>query len=370
MGETSEKNIDDDVEVIQEEETNAPVQKKKRNFKLHFFLILVLGAGTWAFWTYSPLAQQLKIEWLPSFNQEHGIEQAVVTHTSPVSQPIATYYDEPAATAIEPSLKQEPTFEPVPDLNLAVTQSINSDATPSLQVENLDDITSAIQQMQEQVNAMQLSISNMQAHQLQYAQQQVRSQLFNTLRRASSPQASLHDMAIAWKSIGFMPLLDDDKRAFAESAFVAIETLQNDIQNTSNEVTNLINTLAEQLQPQDLAEVAETMTTNIDPYQNADAFYSWLDWLKQQFIFSKIDEHAVTLTDDPYADIKALMSALDTLKQTINTANWDGISNLNTLLYQLEQRGLETSISHQMIKTYKETQQSWQQQAKVWMEQL
>jgi hypothetical protein len=376
MNETNEKNISDEIPVTLDEEVKAPIQKKKRNTKLHIFLVLVLGACTWAFWTFAPLAQQLKVQWLSGLNQEHSIEHETSSPASLAAESVLVsdeqpqVTNEPAQTPSTQPIEEELTFEPAPDLNLAIIQTTTADAVATIQVESLNDITAAMQQLQSQVNVMQQTINNMHTQQLQQATQQVQAQLFSILRKATAPQASLDDMAIAWKSISFMPLLSEDKRVFADGAFVALQDLQSDMQNASHEVSNLINSLAQQLQPRDLKEVAEAITTDLNPIQDTDVFYSWLDWIKQQFMLSKVDQHAVTISDDPYADIKSLMGSLDQLKQAINNAQWDDITNLNTLFYQLEQRGMETNITHEMIKQFKLTQQNWQQQAQVWLEQL
>lgn len=373
MDDNNGKDIIDEVQTIDETtHEKSSTTKPKKNYKIHFILLAILGVSTWGFWTYSPLASQLKNQWLPhfkiSFEQllspetvSKKPEQITQETTTAASEPTIENYPE-ASTEIQQTPDSSPTFEPTYDL------SLDSNAESPLTAQNFDSLA-AIEAMQQQLEVIQQAMTNMQAQQTQLNQQQVRAQLFASLHQAAASQSTLQDIAIAWKSIGFMPMLHEDKRALADEAFSELQALEQSIQTISAEISTLINALAQQLNPKDLTEVAAAVEEVIAT-PKGDAFTSSLDWLKEQFVISKIDPHALSLSDDPYAEIKALMNNLHQLNQDIQHQAWANITNLNTLRYQLEQRGMETTLSVEMLKQLETTQQNWKNQAQTWMEQL
>jgi len=358
---SNEKDIIDEAEIINDD-TSTPVQKKKSRLKLHFIFILLLGVGTWAFWTYSPLAQQLKTQWFQVFNQNpHANNELSVAIQAP----------EPVTPEVEPEVEETspdtPIFKPSPNLSL----TLDTELTPEpVQTENTTELTVAVQELQQQVIIMQQNMNNLHIQQQEQAKQYVRAQLFTILRQASSASSTLNDMATAWKSITFLPLISDDKRDLAQQSYDDLQVLLDEKEAATVAIDSLITKLASQLKPSDLAEVSETVDHLVDSYQNTDIFYSWWDWLKEQFVISKVDEHAVTIAEDPYADLKQLMTDLYHVKQAILSDQWQSITNLNALFYQLEQRGLETTLTYETMSKFKQAKQIWQAQARTWMEQL
>ena len=355
----------------QSDEQDKIKTKKKSNFKFYFFLILILAIGTWAFWTFSPEAQKLRTQFESSFSQpSEEINTEAELETPQASAPIETT---PAPVAQQ---ETTPLFETdITNTDIEQTENTEQATSPEqgLTVDlegNNPEIITSLQSLQQQVDDLTQAIASLQQQQLQWSQQQVRAQLFALLRQASSPQSSLEQIMIAWKSIGFLPLLSQDKRDIAEQAFTALQTTQQNIQQTETNIQNLIQTLASEIHPAALKDMNQDVTNVIDPYQQTDAFDSWLDWLKQQFVITKLDKHALELSDDPYADLKQLITELNQLQTSIHQHNWENIGSLTSLLYQLEQRGLEASFSNESIANLQADIRQWQDEAQTWMAQL
>ncbi|MDQ7003217.1 MAG: hypothetical protein Q9N02_11125 [Ghiorsea sp.] len=359
---------------------DAPSQgnpKKKSNLKFYFVLILALVAGTWAFWTFSPEAKQLRLKFQTTFTQP---TPEITAQPKPVPQRQTTQPNESSTkpniavptTAIttthqEPSpLFEADTQAPTPETS---TPQAQTQATPSVEP-NTPEVTAAIQTLQQQVDDLTQAIGSLQHQQQQWSQQQVRAQLFALLRQASSPQSNLDTMMIAWKSISFLPLLSQDKRDAAEQAATDLQETQQRITQAEIHIQSLINTLASQMNPKAIQDVTQDIGQTIDTPQQSDAFDSWLDWLKQQFVITKLDKHALELSDDPYAELKQLITELHQLKISIHQHNWGNIGSLKALLYQLEQRGLEAEFSHESIANLQADIRYWQDEAQTWMAQL
>ncbi len=355
----------------QSNEQDKVKTKKKSNFKFYFFLILILAIGTWAFWTFSPEAQQLRMQFESTFSQpSEEITPEPELETPQASAPIETT---PAPVAQQ---ETTPLFETdITNTDIEQTENTEQATSPEqgLAVDlksNNPEIITSLQSLQQQVDDLTQAIASLQQQQLQWSQQQVRAQLFALLRQASSPQSSLEQMMIAWKSIGFLPLLSQNKRDIAEQAFTALQETQQNIQQTETNIQSLIQTLASEIHPAALKDMSQDVTNVIDPYQQTNAFDSWLDWLKQQFVITKLDKHALELSDDPYADLKQLITELNQLQTSIHQHNWDNIGSLTSLLYQLEQRGLEASFSNESIANLQADIRQWQDEAQTWMAQL
>ncbi|WP_038247764.1 hypothetical protein [Ghiorsea bivora] len=385
MSDKQEPVIDaDSVEEVQPstsepDEQNNVKTKKRNNSKFYFFLILILGVGTWAFWIFSPEAQQLRMQFESTFSQP-----SAETNPEPElsSAPQAAASTE-ATTATADSQETSPLFQTdtaTPEASLTPTESEQTENPEQTEIpeQNLDialesnnpEMTAALLSLQQQVDDLTQVIGSLQQQQLQWSQQQVRAQLFALLRQASSPQSNLDQMMIAWKSIGFLPLLNQDKRDIAEQAFMGLQETQQRIQQTETNIQGLIQTLASEIHPAALQDISQDVANVVDPYQQTDAFDSWLVWLKQQFVITKLDKHALELSNDPYADLKQLIVELNQLKESIHQRNWSNIGSLTSLLYQLEQRGLEASFSNESITNLQASIRQWQDEAQTWMAQL
>jgi len=362
MNETNEKNSKPEAS-LDTNKASTPVQDKKSSFKLYVFLLLVLTVGAWSFWTYSPIVSSFK---------EATLNQHLVETIAPVA-PIAATSQQPSLTKQQPTvnLLESPTFEPTTALDQGITLEEDTMLNPQDQpTQDLAATSATLQELQQQISALNQDILMMQQQQVQYQQAQIRAQLFAMLRQAGSAQQTLDDNIVAWKSITFMPMISGDKKTFSQQAYATLHNLQNEIQYTQHEITTWIATLSSQLQPHEQAAVA-TMHSNIDPYQQTtdNTPISWLDWLQQQFKISKA-HHPVVISDDPYAKLKTLLVSLHHLQQNIQAEQWGKVGNLNTLFYQLEQYGIQTDLSTETIKSLGSIQHDWQTQAQIWMEQL
>jgi hypothetical protein len=366
----------------QPDEQDKVKTRKKRNFKLYFFLLLILGGGTWVFWTFSPQAQQLRMQFqsyvsqpgeetnTAQANTEEALETAPVsTPVEPTPEPVARQETTPLFETDITSTEQEQEQDNT-EQTTSSEQGATTDFAANDPENNNPEIITSLQNLQQQVEDLTQAIASLQQQQLQWSQQQVRAQLFALLRQASSPQSNLEQRIVAWKSIGFLPLLSQDKRDIAEQAFTALQETQQHIQETETNIQSLIQALTSEIHPLALQDTSQDDTNVVDPYQQTDAFDSWLDWLKQQFVITKLDKHALELSDDPYADIKQLIAELKQLQTSIHQRNWEHIGRLTSLLYQLEQRGLEAEFSNESIANLQATIRQWQDEAKHWMAQL
>ena len=334
--------------------------KRKSRVKFHLLLMLILGFGTWAFITYAPIVKTWRAQWY-DFTHQSKPEPVSTAPVQPSFAP-ANKETEVEDEPIEAPVDDTPIFEPTPEL--ASPEPIDNQT-----VESLADLSAMVGQLQNQLATMQENMNQMYAQQAELSKQQVSAQLFTELQKAAKSTRP-QEAATAWKSISLLPYLDDSRRAQAEQAWQDLQGLSNDIETLNHDIIDGMLALADTLHPEALADVADTMDNLIDEYANTDTWMSWLDWLKEQFRVTKVDEHAVSMADDPYADIKALINQLDQLKTALSQGQWQGLPNIDNLLYQLEQHGIETSISPELISQIQQTQEQWQEQAKAWVEQL
>ncbi|MDQ6980360.1 MAG: hypothetical protein Q9M46_02670 [Ghiorsea sp.] len=388
MNDKQEPIIDADaVEEIEpsKENTEESIKpKKKWRIKFHLFLMVVLGVGTWIFWTFSPEAQQIRLKFEETVSSYQGVsparEEPPVANTEQTEEPIGASISIPNENIDSSTLEEtkSPLFDASENSGntpVDVSNPVDSDnnmppQTETITFANESELLNTMQNLQKQVSGLTQVVINLQQQQQQWSQQQVRAQLFALLQKAASPKNSLGDKIIAWKGIELLPLLSQDKRNTANQAFLDLQDVQQRIQQTNDDISSLITTLAAPLQANDLKEVAQEVGNVIDPYQQSDAFDSWLDWMKQQFTITKLDKHALELSDDPYADLKQLITELNHLQTSIHQHNWGNIGSLTSLLYQLEQRGLEASFSQESIAQLQHDINIWQQEAQTWMVQL
>jgi hypothetical protein len=352
-----------------EKKDDAPAteQPKKSKLKFHLILMLILGVGTWAFVTYAPIVKKWKAQWYdfthqPITNEEPYHAEPVQPSFAPRHQPASQAPDTVNEPIEEPIAENTPILEPTPEL--AAPEPVEA-----INAESLADLSALVTQLQNQLVTMQENMNQMYAQQAEQSKQQVRAQLFADLQLAAT-EHNVQRAAATWKSISLLPYLDENRRAQAEQAWQDLEGLSQDIETLNQDIIDNLLALADKLRPEELADVAETMDNLVDAYANADTFSTWLDWLKDQFKISKVDRHAIHISDDPYANIKALMNQLDKLKNALSQGQWQTMPDLDNLVHQLEQLGLETSISPEVIQQIQATQQQWQEEAKSWMEQL
>jgi len=365
-----------------EEQASAP--KRKLRLKLHLTLTLLLGVATWAWITYAPTAQIWKERWIyPLLNHQPTQTKPAeptaeaekngdtVDSTESLNDAVATTDESTEHAADDSPLFETVTPEPTPT-EQAVTniEPQTTNQTPALSEETSSAVLQQLHSLQQQVQHLTQRIEDMQSQQLKWAQQQVGARLFALLHTAATPQAKLDDMMIAWKSISLLPLLNQSKRDTASQAVESLQTVQQHMAQTSADIQTLIDTLAEKMHPKALREVAQQVEHVRTPEPQDDTWNSWLDWLKQQFIITRLDKHALERADDPYADTKQLIMQLDTLKSALEQQQWQHIGSLTTLLYQLEQRGLEADFSNESIADLQAEIQRWQDEARMWMEQL
>jgi len=64
------------------------------------------------------------------------------------------------------------------------------------------------------------------------------------------------------------------------------------------------------------------------------------------------------------------ISQLDKLEHALQQGHWAQLPDMDNLAHQLEQYGITTSLSSDLLEHIQQTQQTWQEQAKAWMEQL
>ena len=350
---------------LSEEET----PKKKSKLKFHLILMLILGVGTWAFITYSSTAESWKQAW---YDFTH---QPVTQPSQPQSfQPNIDVPNPTSALVTEPIQADETTLETITEDTPIFTDAVEPEPIiqpPVMDAESIADISTLLEDMQQQILVMQENINQMFNQQFEQNKQRISAQMYTVLAQASSTKADISKAAAAWKSISLLPMLDEERRAQAEQAWLELKGLNQDTQTLRQEVITHIQTLAEKLHPEALAEVAQDLETvpessNID--QNA--WVTWMDWLKTQFQLRKVEQHALELTQDPYADLKALIGELDALAKALQQGQWESLPDIENLTYQLEQYGISTSLSAELLDHIQQTQQAWQQQAKAWMEQL
>jgi len=356
-----------DNETTKQSEEETP--KKKSRLKFHLILMLILGVGTWAFVTYSSTAESWKQAW---YDFTH---QPVTQPSQPQTQSFKPNMPNPTAALVnEPVQTDETTLETIAEDMPFFTDAVEPEpiAQPSvIDAESMTDISSLLEDVQQQMLIMQENINQMFNQQFEQNKQRISAQMYALLAQASSANADISKAAAAWKSISLLPMLDEERRAQAEQAWLELKGLNQDTQTLRQEVVTHIQTLAEKLHPEALAEVAQDLET-VSEANNIDqsAWMTWVDWLKTQFQLRKIEQYALDLTQDPYADLKALISELDALATALQQGQWESLPDMESLAYQLEQYGISTSLSAELLDHIQQTQQAWKQQAKAWMEQL
>jgi len=368
----------DEIQSTTESDVVEPA--KKSRLKFHLILMLLLGVATWAFWTWAPQGQLLKakIETLPWF--AHGNISPVARtltkdHTTVKETPVADVEEEVEIAPeevpediteeeFETPVVESPLLEETPEL-IPVAPAVDT-----LNEESLIALTDMVAQLHTQLVYMQENISQMYSQQAEHNKNQVKAQVFTALQKAASSNISIEDAASAWKSISLLPILDDSRRAEAKQAWHELNALNNDTQLLSKDIISEILSLAGKLHPDDLADVADSVGDLVDAYANADTWMTWWDWLQKQYKFTKVSTHAFVISDDPYADIKQLISQLDQLKNALVSGQWQSLPDVDATVYQLEQRGISSTFSAEMIQQMQQTQQAWQTKAKAWMEQL
>jgi len=344
--------------------------EKKSKLKFHLFLMLVLGVATWAFITYSQTAKDWKQQWY-DFTHQPRLESTI--QDTPTFKPNTTI---PTST---PEQVEEPTVsaasEPVnisEDTPIFAAKDEPETITPSPEIDatSIEDLSTLLEETQQQLLTMQDNINQMFSQQFEQNKQRISAQMFAILQQAASQKEDISSSAAAWKSITLLPMLGEDRRAQAEQAWLELKGLNQDTQTLRQEVITHIQTLAEKLHPESLVEVAENVETLAETNINTDAWSSWLDWLKGQFQLRKVEQYALNLTQDPYQDLKDLISQLDKLEHALQQGYWAQLPDMDNLAHQLEQYGITTSLSSDLLEHIQQTQQTWQEQAKAWMEQL
>jgi len=360
---------------------------KKSRLKLHLILILVLGFATWAFWTWAPQGQQLKakIETLPWFAHvkispapaTSTLKQSVIKENPEeiTKEDIAQTSEEIPEEALDDVAEEEAFATPIEDTPLLEAKPDMIPVAAPVDTSNEEAITALtnlVAQLHNQMVFLQENISQMYDQQTEHNQQQVKAEVFTALQKAASPNNAIEDTASAWKSISLLPMLDDSRRAEAKQAWHELNGLSNDTQLLSQEIISSILSLADKLHPDDLVDVADTVENLVDSYANTNnnTWMTWLDWLQKQYRFTKVSSHAFVMSDDPYADIKQLINQLNQLKDTLVSGQWQTLPDVDTIIHQLDQRGISTTFSSEMIQQMQQTQQAWQTKAKAWMEQL
>ena len=367
-----------------EKTPTAKTPKKKSRFPFYLFLILLMAAGSWAFWNYSPFITSFKDQWLNKFNHtfaNNPTEPTVAVDVPSIITP-APDQQEPVPEEVEQdeqpvqieSITDSPTFEPAITLEQVSAQVLA--ASNDLQAKNIEELRTAMQTsmqaMEEQVLLVQQNMRLMQEQQLKQAQQYVRAQLFTALQQAASTSTTLSSKQAAWKNISFMPLIHEEKRQFAEDAFRALKTVETDKLQATEEISTWISTLSAQMRPAEREVVAEVVAEDITTAPEPLSLDAIITWFKQQFMFSKVGEHTVHLGHDPYVKIKQFIEQLDTLKTSLKAEFLDDNiqAGLENIFHQLDQYGIETSLSVETILGFEDIQQSWIDEAHAWMEQL
>jgi len=358
-------------------EKEAPTKKKGSSFIKTFilFLLIIIGAA-WAFWQFNNAALQslfennmlsssFKSNPAPSLTPEEDAAQPtdensdVATDVATLEQTMDTLFTDGAANA------QDDTAAGQYDIN---TDEANANTeTPDVTEQNSNALdANTLTELQNKLDAVETLIQSMEQRQLFQMRYEVRSAVFALLNRASSPSTSLLESANAWKSMTFLANLNPEKRAMAEQAFQDLRSAQQNVQAISDEIKGSIYALAQMLKPADAAIVkAEIGANDVEALVDLN----WLEWLKSQFHFSKVSQDAIVLADR-YQAIKNLIGDLQLLQTNLQDNAWAHVGDMEAMVHQLEQRGIDTTLSNELLSSIQQTQQHWQQEAAAWMEQL
>ncbi|MDQ6988769.1 MAG: hypothetical protein Q9M19_02725 [Mariprofundaceae bacterium] len=348
MTKVTADNINQEKDVILNETSG-----KKSRWKRNLVLILLLMSAMWAFWTYSPIvvgfkAQFLAVDSLPVVQSEN---EPVVSSVA-VKTPI-----------FAKDMRSLPTFEVLTEKHTG----LETTAAVELQKQNQDNqgIQDSLVALQQQVTQLNTQLNDLQHQQIQQTQMQVRGQLFAALVQAASAQSALKEMILAWKSITFMPLLNEEKRDFAREAVLSLQDIQQLMLAEQQEVTLLLQALTQALSV-DVLPVSTSQPTK-DTYQMVSK-RTWMDWLSAQFQVSKVQPSSSK--EDPHRSSKQLIHHLQQYQYWIAQEQWQQHFTLAHLVYQLEQRGIETSLSSHDLPQAQIEIVAWQEQANVWMQAL
>ncbi|MDX8383272.1 MAG: hypothetical protein R8M45_04265 [Ghiorsea sp.] len=330
---------------------------KKSRWKLYLTLLLLVGTSAWYVWTYVPAVQQFRHNLL-------GNSVVVAVKSTPVDA---------RTFLISPATPNPPLFEDkaiLPEVQVEVDQPVAAPDVSALAAHGLiqGDVSSQmmldIQGLQGQLGKLQQRMVAMQNQQVQQLQMQVRVQLFQLLATASSANKSTHDVAVAWKSITLLPMLTDDKREYAAQAYAALLLLQEDKQVILYELEQLQIGLGMQLVEVDVA--SPQVPSEVQPV----AAGSWSDWLAAQFHFSKVEQGSKSFAQALRASQADVRSMLRQARQALHGEQWRMVPDLGLLVHKLNQQGIETSLSVDMVEAWQQGKQDWQAQAQAWMEQL
>lgn len=376
--------VAEDVDTQASKPASADVAKKKKHsfIKTLLLLLLVSIGAAWAFWQFNNAALQSFFENIIPASRFYAKPSSALTAEENTAQPapknIALAAKETALETTSETLLSTDTSRQVNqaispyDINLDNTEAnilIPDDVlTPEVAepiINNNVDFT-ALADLQINLAAIESRIQTMEQRQLSQIRFEVRSAMFTLLNRASSSTASLLESANAWKSITFLANINPEKRDLAEQAFQDLRSAQQHVQAISDEIKTNIYALAQMLKPTDAAIVNAKIDAN-----NVEALVdlNWFEWIKDQFHFSKVSQDVLVLADR-YQTIKLLIDDLQRLQNNLQDNVWTHSSDIDALVHQLEQRGIDTTLSTELLQTIAQTQQQWQQEAIAWMEQL
>jgi len=285
-----------------------------------------------------------------------------------VAMPTQPVLDQSLETtnAAAPSLPDAPLFAEhlvLPEARVEVEQPVVEDA-PTRDKTIAKQVT--VKQLEALLHKLNQSMVSLQNQQVQQMQMQVRVQLFQFLVVAASARNQMQDMAEAWKSIGLLPMLTDDKRDYAQSAAQALYLLVAEKKKLESELAQAFGVVS---QRQSMLETESVFPQGAIAKQS-DAVASWSDWLFGQFSLRQVNQDIDVVMpkgDHVGANLSSLL--LKSMQQLADE-QWSMISHIDTLLYQLNQNGLESNISAEAIAQLQQSKQDWQAQAQAWMEQL
>ena len=333
---------------------------KKRSWKLYLGMTLLLGASAWYVWSFVPAVQSFK---------HHLLGSSVVLPEEPASSGTTT----PSMSHSPPVHATTPLFENkdvLPEVQVEVNQPVAAPDVALLPAGEAmaggasQQMMFTIQAMQAQLGKLQQSMVAMQNQQVQHMQMQVRVHLFQLLAIASTAKKSTLDAAQAWKSIALLPMLTADKRAYAEQAFAALLLLQEDKLAVLHELEQLQLGLGMQLVEEDVA------FTDAPKEVLPLAASSWFERLAAQFHFSKVNPDSDRVAQALQASQDDVRSMLRNARQALQGEHWSLLPDIDLLVHKLNQQGIETSLSAEVIADWQQGKQAWQAQAQAWMEQL
>lgn len=361
MAEQDESSVHAEKEAILDD-----AMPKKRKWRLHLALVVVLGSGTWAFWTYSPMALQFKHNIFGAAEVASLVDtnQQAINLDNTISSSLANmplFENHTMLHEVEVDVEQPVA---VPDAyGIAPEDEQGSDAA----IQQFAAQQLAVQQLQAEVHKLNQNMISLQNQQVQQMQMQVRGQLFQFLAKAAAKRSSMQSMNLAWKSITLLPMLSDEKRDYALQAYQALSLLLEDKDQAQSELVQLLEEVSGQ-QDGDESQVVALSGVAVEQPLPAS---SWSDWLSAQFSLRKVmqDSENGAKQGEP-SDEDKLIALILRSKQHLDSEQWSRLSAIDVLVYKLNQQGLETTISAEVLARLQQGKQDWQQQAQAWMEQL